>query len=58
MKHPIEIEITDHCTLKCNCCPNKDYVNKNHISDMDFYLIIDYVYKNRKKILFLDLCGI
>ncbi len=58
MKHPIEIEITDHCTLKCNCCPNKDYINKNHITDMDFYLIIDYIYTNREKILFLDLCGI
>lgn len=58
MKHPIEIELTDHCTLKCDCCPNKTYINKNHISDMDFYLIINYVYVNRNKILFLDLCGI
>lgn len=58
MKYPIEIELTDHCTLACDCCPNKDYESKAHMADEDFYDIIEYIKTNREKILFLDLCGI
>lgn len=57
-KYPIEVEITDFCTLRCDCCPNKSFKSKWYISDENFYKIIDYVYVNHEKILFLDLCGI
>lgn len=57
-KYPIEIELTDFCSLECICCPNKNFQDKWNISDDDFYLFIDYINNNLDSILFLDLCWV
>jgi hypothetical protein len=56
MKYPIEIEISDYCSLKCQCCPNKDFKVNWNISEENFHLALDYVYLNSEHISFLDLC--
>ena len=58
MKYPIELELTNYCLLKCEFCPNKDFKNRSFIDEKYFYKIIDYIYFNRNKILFLDLSWI
>lgn len=57
-KYPIEIELTDFCSLECICCPNRNFQDKWNISDENFYLSMDYVHDNLGNILFLDLCGV
>ena len=58
MRYPIEIELTDYCTLSCECCPNKTYINKSYMEDKVFYSIIDYIFNNQDNILMVDLCGV
>lgn len=58
MKYPIELELTDHCALQCSCCPNKDFLQKWHIDTDTFYTYIDYIYKNKENISFVDVCWI
>lgn len=58
MKYPIELELTDHCLLKCNYCPNKTYKNKWFMTFDMFTFIVDYLFDNIDQILFLDLSWI
>jgi len=58
MRYPIELELSDHCLLKCSCCPNKMYKDKWFMTFDRFKFIVDYLYKNLDNILFLDLSWI
>lgn len=54
IKYPIEIELTDFCWLKCASCVNPLLKNKGFLSINDFEIIIDYIYKNKDNILYIN----
>lgn len=58
IKYPIEIEITDFCSLKCKNCINPLLKNKGFISISMFDSILDYIYKNIENISYLNLSWI
>lgn len=58
MKYPIELEITNYCSLQCKCCPNSSFQERVHMSFLDFQYVINYIDKNKEHILFLDISGI
>lgn len=58
MKYPIEIELTDNCTLKCEWCVNSFLENKWFISRVDFDKILDYIQKNLQHISYVNLSWI
>lgn len=57
-KYPIEIELTDFCTLKCLNCVNPFLKNKWFMSQSDFIQILSYIYKNKDSILYINLSWI
>lgn len=57
-RYPIEIELTDHCWLKCDCCVNYLLSKKWFMSFDRYKSILDYIYNNKDNILFVNICGI
>lgn len=58
MKYPIEIEFTDFCSLKCKYCINPLFLNKGFLSIANFDFILNYIYDNKEKILYINFSGI
>jgi len=58
MRYPIEIELTDFCWLACRDCINPHLENKSYMSISDFKKILEYIYVNKKNILYVNLSWI
>ncbi len=54
MKHPIEIELTDFCSLQCESCVNPLLQNKGFISNKIYEDILEYIFQNKENILFIN----
>lgn len=57
-KYPIEIELTNLCGLQCKYCINKDLPQKGFMDEVLFSRVLEYLYVNRKNILYINLSGI
>ena len=55
VKYPIELELSSFCSLKCISCINSSIKSKTNISIENFDLILDYVFKNKDNILYINL---
>lgn len=53
-KYPIEIELTDFCSLSCVNCINPLLKNKGLMSYLDFENILNYLYDNIEYILYIN----
>lgn len=54
-KYPIELELTNFCSLECKYCINKNLEKKWFIEEKNFLKILDYIFINRENILYLNL---
>jgi MoaA/NifB/PqqE/SkfB family radical SAM enzyme len=57
-KYPLEIEFTNHCTLRCKTCISKDLKEKWFLKEEVYDLILDFIIKNIDKIEFLAVAGL
>jgi DNA repair photolyase len=57
-KYPLEIEFTDYCGLKCESCVNPLLQEKGYLSRKNYEAILDYIFANKDKILYINFAGI
>lgn len=43
IKYPLEIELTNYCSLKCISCVSRDLNNRWFLSENHFDLIINFI---------------
>lgn len=58
MRYPLEVEFTNFCSLKCKVCINRYFQERWNISLKFFQLIIDYIFQNKEKILYINFAWI
>jgi len=53
IKYPLEIELTNYCSLKCISCVSRDLNNRWFLSENHFDLIINFIINNSNNIDFI-----